>query len=53
MRVEDAGEGKFRVSGRGELQITILAENMRREGFEFSLSRPEVIKCIYLVVISL
>jgi len=43
MRVEDAGEGKFRVSGRGELQITILAENMRREGFEFSLSRPEVI----------
>jgi len=43
MKVEDAGEGKFRVSGRGELQITILAENMRREGFEFSLSRPEVI----------
>ena len=43
MRVEELGEGKFKVSGRGELQITILAENMRREGFEFSLSRPEVI----------
>lgn len=35
--------GKFKVSGRGELQITILAENMRREGFEFCLGRPEVI----------
>ncbi|WP_281951746.1 translational GTPase TypA [Nitrosophilus kaiyonis] len=43
MRVEEVGEGKFKVSGRGELQITILAENMRREGYEFSLSRPEVI----------
>ncbi len=43
MRLEEVGEGKFKVSGRGELQITILAENMRREGFEFSLSRPEVI----------
>lgn len=43
MRYENLGEGKFKVSGRGELQITILAENMRREGFEFSLGRPEVI----------
>lgn len=43
MRYENIGEGKFRVSGRGELQITILAENMRREGFEFLLGRPEVI----------
>ena len=43
MKYENAGEGKFKVSGRGELQITILAENMRREGFEFSLGRPEVI----------
>lgn len=43
MRCEEMGEGKFRVSGRGELQITILAENLRREGFEFSISRPEVI----------
>ncbi len=43
MRYEQIGEGKFKVAGRGELQITILAENMRREGFEFSISRPEVI----------
>ena len=43
MRLEEVGEGKFKVSGRGELQITVLAENMRREGFEFSISRPEVI----------
>ena len=43
MKYEQVGEGKFRVSGRGELQITILAENMRREDFEFSISRPEVI----------
>ena len=43
MKYENAGEGKYKVSGRGELQITILAENMRREGFEFSISRPEVI----------
>ncbi len=43
MRVEEVGEGRFKVSGRGELQITILAENMRREGYEFSISRPEVI----------
>ncbi|MDX1808724.1 MAG: translational GTPase TypA [Sulfurospirillaceae bacterium] len=43
MKYENVGEGKFKVSGRGELQITILAENMRREGFEFSLGRPEVI----------
>jgi GTP-binding protein len=43
MRYESIGEGKFKVSGRGELQITILAENMRREGYEFALGRPEVI----------
>ena len=43
MRYENIGEGKFKVSGRGELQITILAENMRREGFEFCMGRPEVI----------
>ncbi len=43
MKYENTGEGQFKVSGRGELQITILAENMRREGFEFSLGRPEVI----------
>ncbi len=43
MRYETVGEGKFKVSGRGELQITVLAENMRRENFEFGISRPEVI----------
>jgi GTP-binding protein len=43
MKLERIGEGKFRVSGRGELQITVLAENMRREGFEFGISRPQVI----------
>jgi len=43
MKYETIGEGKFKVSGRGELQITILAENMRRENFEFGIGRPEVI----------
>ena len=43
MQYESKGEAAFEVRGRGELQITILAENMRREGFEFSISRPEVI----------
>ncbi|MEA1955464.1 MAG: translational GTPase TypA, partial [Campylobacterota bacterium] len=43
MKFEVVGEGKFKVSGRGELQITVLAENMRREGFELGISRPEVI----------
>lgn len=43
MKIEELGEGKFKVSGRGELQITILAENLRREDYEFSISRPEVI----------
>ncbi|MCT7512930.1 translational GTPase TypA [Aliarcobacter cryaerophilus] len=43
MSYEQIGEGKFKVNGRGELQVTILAENMRREGFEFCIGRPEVI----------
>lgn len=34
---------KFKVSGRGELHLTILVENMRREGYELAVSRPEVI----------
>lgn len=46
MNMDEVGDGKFKVSGRGELQITILAENLRREGFEFSISRPEVIRKI-------
>jgi GTP-binding protein len=37
------GEGRFKVSGRGELHLTVLIETMRREGFELSVSSPEVI----------
>ncbi len=44
LRVEQLGDSdRFRVSGRGELHLGILIENMRREGFELSVSRPEVI----------
>ncbi|MHB2026483.1 MAG: translational GTPase TypA [Elusimicrobiota bacterium] len=37
------GEGRFKVSGRGELHLSVLIETMRREGYEFSVSRPQVI----------
>jgi GTP-binding protein len=40
---ETEGNDAFKVSGRGELHLTILIETMRREGYEFSLSRPEVV----------
>ena len=44
MRVEDTEDAdKFRVSGRGELHLSILIETMRREGYEIAVSRPEVI----------
>ena len=44
LRVEETGDpDKFRVSGRGELHLSILIENMRREGYELGVSRPEVI----------
>jgi len=43
MKMEPLGDASFKVSGRGELQIGILAENMRREGYEFLLARPEVV----------
>jgi GTP-binding protein len=44
IRVEDTPGGEaFIVSGRGELQMGVLIENMRREGFELSISRPRVI----------
>ncbi|MGH2448026.1 MAG: translational GTPase TypA, partial [Chloroflexota bacterium] len=44
LRVEDTGRAdSFLVSGRGELHLAILVETMRREGFEFEVSRPEVI----------
>ena len=44
LRVEETSDpDKFRVSGRGELHLGILIENMRREGYELAVSRPEVI----------
>ncbi len=44
LRVEETEDGdKFKVSGRGELHLGVLIENMRREGFELAVSRPEVI----------
>ncbi|MEO0400289.1 MAG: translational GTPase TypA [Pseudomonadota bacterium] len=44
IRVEDAADGDgMEVSGRGELQLGVLIENMRREGFEVAVSRPRVV----------
>ncbi|ODU09708.1 MAG: GTP-binding protein TypA, partial [Thiobacillus sp. SCN 64-35] len=44
LRVEDTGDADvFRVSGRGELHLTILLENMRREGFELAVAKPRVV----------
>jgi GTP-binding protein len=44
IRVTDAAKGDaFEVAGRGELQMGVLIENMRREGFELSISRPQVL----------
>ena len=44
LRVEDTADpDKFRVSGRGELHLSVLIENMRREGYELGVSRPQVI----------
>ena len=44
LKVEDTDNpDKFRISGRGELHLSILIENMRREGFEMGVSSPEVI----------
>jgi GTP-binding protein len=44
LRVEETGGGdSFKVSGRGELHLGILIETMRREGYEFAVSRPEVV----------
>src|SRR6185436_9479302 len=45
LRVEDMDDpDKFRVSGRGELHLSVLIENMRREGYELAVSRPAVIE---------
>ena len=43
LRVEDNSDGTWTVSGRGELHLAILIERMRREGYEFAVSRPHVI----------
>lgn len=43
LRVDFSGGDTFRVSGRGELHIAILLENMRREGYELQVSQPQVI----------
>jgi GTP-binding protein len=44
LKVEDGSDAdKFLVSGRGELHLSVLIENMRREGYELAVSRPEVI----------
>jgi GTP-binding protein len=44
LRVKDTGDDTiFEVSGRGELHLTILIENMRREGYELAVSRPRVV----------
>ena len=43
LRVEELSPDCFKVSGRGELHLSVLIENMRREGFEFAVSKAEVI----------
>ena len=43
LRVEELGGDTFKVSGRGVLHLSILIENMRREGFEMSVAQPQVI----------
>ncbi len=47
LRVEETADADiFRVSGRGELHLTILVENMRREGYELAVGKPQVLKRI-------
>ena len=43
LRVEELSPDTFKVSGRGELHLSILIETMRREGYEFQVSKPSVI----------
>ena len=44
LRVEETDDtDRFKVSGRGELHLSVLIENMRREGYEFAVSKPEVL----------
>lgn len=46
LRVEDQTDGTWLVSGRGELHLAILIERMRREGYEFEASRPQVVTTV-------
>ena len=46
LRVEDADDGTWTVSGRGELHLAILIERLRREGYELQVGRPQVIEKI-------
>jgi GTP-binding protein len=43
IKVKETGEGAYEVAGRGELQLGVLIETMRREGFELAISRPRVL----------
>lgn len=43
LRVENLGNGKFKISGKGELHLAILLETLRREGYEMEVGKPEVI----------
>jgi GTP-binding protein len=43
IHIRETGEGAYEVAGRGELQLGVLVETMRREGFEMSISRPRVL----------
>ncbi len=43
IKLHETGEGAYEVAGRGELQLGVLIETMRREGFELSVSRPRVL----------
>src|ERR1700749_4040252 len=43
IKIAETGDGAFEVAGRGELQLGVLIETMRREGFEVSISRPRVL----------
>lgn len=43
LKVEKLGNGKFKISGRGELHLAVLLETLRREGYEMEVGKPEVI----------
>src|SRR5207248_4460373 len=43
IKVRETGDGNYEVAGRGELQLGVLIETMRREGFELAISRPRVL----------